>query len=898
MEKIIVYFVNNPYLCIALFIIFLILTATLMWKRRRKYIIEEMEDIPFDFVPTPIDEYGEKVSFLNERVAEMFKLKNSLFKFPDLEPLLLKRKEQYLLGYYAKMGVYLLYCEDIEESSVITIEKQKEIEKRMQNLVEDMKRKAHYNHIENWNVTAYYIITKGKFEKNANSTIKWFQEDDFITYLIREEFEKYANEVLIGNCNKISKITGKSLNKTFISPKKEDQLLETYLDNWLVEESNKQIIITGDYGMGKTSFITYYASVLGKQILEKFRKNEPIERFPIVVNLKNLNSVALSDKIGATLSSDLGISSHLFDKLVQKGKIVFLLDGFDEMGFGGKSNESKVKSFDAIWSKLATKNNKIIITGRTRYFENEVMKTEFLRIKETRTAPYGEEIKLQSLKEAEIYNYLTKWYPKNAKKYMAWLKEAQRKSLYDLCSRPYFTSLIALDMEEIYSQKEKKEWTGVALMDKWIERQIDKNIQGGTQKKDSYRRDLIWLFFKELAVELYIKDCTSMPTEFFNEYLKNFVDSKMTKRNIDEKMAFASELRTGYFLQDDEDEWTFAHKPIYEYLIARKIMELLVDKKGSLKHPILSKKWTPEISAFVDDMIPIKFREEEKEYGIPALLLMVNGYKSEFTAKMYRYYTSDWGSVLFLTMIYVLITIVFGVLIWIICSNLNLINQPLYALALPSIIYFVLFTTNLFLRLFIDNPEGIVSTAFSIFSKKEREDFKHENGLGSFAFSFLFVFFGIGIASLIISNATTIDMSNNLTYFSAFISGLIFLILFFKEKPEIGEWFGIGSSFLIAWGFIYISVVGINQLYSHSHTPLKAEFKKIQYSFSGGRGGRSGSRSIEYKAKVDTTLFSLNSVNLKIDLLPNGYNLKDGDSIYINKCYGLLGFPLYEPIYK
>jgi hypothetical protein len=419
MEKIIAYFVNNVYLCIGFSIIFSILFAVFWWKKIKKTDIDEDIEDSFDFAPTPIEEYGGEVSFLNERVAEMFKLKNSLFKFPDLEPLLLKRDKQYLLGYYPKMGVHLLYCEDIEADFVITKEEQKEVEQRMQSLIEDMRKKAVYNYIENWNVTAYYIITKGKFEKNADSTIKCFQEDDFISYLIREEFEKYANDVLIGNCNKISKITGKSLNETFISPKKEDELLETYLDNWLVEESNKQIIITGDYGMGKTSFVTYYASILGKQILEKFKRNESIDRFPIVINLKNLNSVALSDKIAATLNSDLGISSHLFDKLIQKGKIVFLLDGFDEMGFGDKSNESKVKSFDAIWSKLATKNNKIVITGRTRYFESEVIKREFLRSEKTLAEPYGEEIKMQVLKEAEINEYLKKWYPKNAKKYIA-----------------------------------------------------------------------------------------------------------------------------------------------------------------------------------------------------------------------------------------------------------------------------------------------------------------------------------------------------------------------------------------------------------------------------------------------------------------------------------------------
>jgi hypothetical protein len=432
-------------------------------------------------------------------------------------------------------------------------------------------------------------------------------------------------------------------------------------------------------------------------------------------------------------------------------------------------------------------------------------------------------------------------------------------------------------------------------MKKWIERQIDKNIQGGTQKRDNYRRDLIWLFFKDLAVELYLKDSMSISTEIFNEYLRNFVDTKMTKRTEDEKKAFMSELRTGYFLQDDDEEWTFAHKPIYEYLVARKIMELLVDKKGSLKHPILSKKWTPEISAFVDDMIPMKFREEEKEYGIPALLLMVNGYKSEFAAKMYRYYISGWGGIWLFTILYIIIVIILGVLIGTICSMFNLTNHPLYTLALPTTIYFILFAKNLLLRLFMDNPEGIVPTAFSIFSKEERDNLKHENSLDSFFMSFLFIFFLVGIISSIISNTVTIDIPNNLVYVSALLSVFMCFGLILNEKPENRDWFLLVLLFLMGWGFICTWAIGINKLYTYSHRSIKTEFKIENFSSRSPRGTSTGTK---YKVKVDKTLVNLEVVDLNIDLLPNGYNLKDGDSIYINKCYGILGFPLYEPIYK
>lgn len=81
MEKIVAYFANNAYLYISLSIIFLILIAIFWWKKIQKVYVEEIYDDSFDFAPTPIEEYGEDVSFLNERVAEMFKLKIAYLNF-------------------------------------------------------------------------------------------------------------------------------------------------------------------------------------------------------------------------------------------------------------------------------------------------------------------------------------------------------------------------------------------------------------------------------------------------------------------------------------------------------------------------------------------------------------------------------------------------------------------------------------------------------------------------------------------------------------------------------------------------------------------------------------------------------------------------------------------------
>ena len=283
----------------------------------------------------------------------------------------------------------------------------------------------------------YYILATGEFSPNSDSIPLICQtEDEFINSLI--DFSRYFKNQLIDSYAK-SKIYSavttednkKTLAETFVPPlfytdddvkNVEDESLESaakprenlkrYVDDWLSNSSdNKHLALLGDYGMGKTSFLKYYAATLAQDILD----GRPVKRFPVLISLTNTSPrhggiiKSIAEFVACYL---LGVDYELFEKLIHKGKILFLLDAFDEMGFIG-THEQRVKQFREIW-RLAVKNNKIILSGRPSYFPTEFELRQALNIpkkghEHIQIRPYSERIVLTYLDDDRISTYITRY---------------------------------------------------------------------------------------------------------------------------------------------------------------------------------------------------------------------------------------------------------------------------------------------------------------------------------------------------------------------------------------------------------------------------------------------------------------------------------------------------------
>ncbi|WP_321436321.1 pentapeptide repeat-containing protein [uncultured Bacteroides sp.] len=573
--------------------------------------------------------------FFELRIKELFELK---YKRQDLQlkELISQDTNKILYGTYEddfNTIVKIIYC-DSKSISLITSFKIKEIQEYLTNEIfkktkcDDTKKTiAHY----------YYISSIAKFESSTNN-IKCLTEDEFIkglidfNYYLKKKITNYKNDKLFSAISEQEK--RKTLAETFIEPayiigenKKASITLYKYISEWINNTNeNKHLAILGDYGMGKTSFAKYLTYRLSENILS----GNSFSRFPVYISLTNCSPMhgGISKNIKSFVAEYLGVDYALFNKLVEKGKILFILDAYDEMGFIG-TNQQRFKQFNEIW-QLATKNNKIVFTGRPSYFPTEFELKKTLALPEegyeiVQTQPYAEKLTLKPLDDKRMQLYIEKYYQQKATIYFRWIKS--NKSLYELCKRPSMMHIIREMLEDLYNSKDNYHMSAGYVIKRyinyWINRQESKKIQSAFEGTSAKKEDFIVTFFTKLAVEFYLSD----KLKISSEDILNKITEEIRYRNlpilenIESKEGFCLEILTGYFIERDGDDYKFVHKSFFEFFIASKIKELI--KQNKFNDPLMLKSWSLEVMDFIYDVIPENKKENK---NIPALLSLANNH--------------------------------------------------------------------------------------------------------------------------------------------------------------------------------------------------------------------------------------------------------------------------------
>jgi len=136
-------------------------------------------------------------------------------------------------------------------------------------------------------------------------------------------------------------------------------VIDDYLDVWLRSEGQLQLTILGDYGTGKSTVAKRLAYRQAKRYLD----NPINERIPVVIELKNYQkSVSLESLITDLLINKYSVeikNFNAFKHLNEAGKLLLILDGFDEMAsrVDYKITLANFREFD----KLISENSKLVL---------------------------------------------------------------------------------------------------------------------------------------------------------------------------------------------------------------------------------------------------------------------------------------------------------------------------------------------------------------------------------------------------------------------------------------------------------------------------------------------------------------------------------------------------------
>ena len=144
--------------------------------------------------------------------------------------------------------------------------------------------------------------------------------------------------------------------------------LDLYMDEWLKERGKVHFSLLGEFGMGKTWFCRHYAY----RQLERYLADPVNQRLPLLITLRDFTKALtaeqlINDALQVRYKVPLmGNPFNVFKEMNRQGKLLLILDGFDEMA--RKVDYQTV--VDNFWelAKLVDDNSKVILTSRTEYF--------------------------------------------------------------------------------------------------------------------------------------------------------------------------------------------------------------------------------------------------------------------------------------------------------------------------------------------------------------------------------------------------------------------------------------------------------------------------------------------------------------------------------------------------
>ena len=140
--------------------------------------------------------------------------------------------------------------------------------------------------------------------------------------------------------------------------------LEASIIDWVLNENGGVLLITGDFGAGKTSLLQRLTYRLARAAL-----NGASDIRPIYTELKYLSKYRNIDDLlyySIPFAEDSRVTPLQFMKLINEGNFALFLDGFDEI-HTASTDEERAMSFMQ-FAKLMKGETPIIITSRPTYF--------------------------------------------------------------------------------------------------------------------------------------------------------------------------------------------------------------------------------------------------------------------------------------------------------------------------------------------------------------------------------------------------------------------------------------------------------------------------------------------------------------------------------------------------
>ncbi|MEI8211546.1 MAG: sigma-70 family RNA polymerase sigma factor [Planctomycetota bacterium] len=379
----------------------------------------------------------------------------------------------------------------------------------------------------------------------------------------------------------------------------ENQPARKFFSAWIENAEEKQLTVLGDVGIGKT----FLSKVVAYEAALKYRENPGVARLPIRIDLRNADRQFTLEAlfISHFAKNEMrDLSFDLFRHSIRSGRVLVILDGFDEMS-AKVTPQITAKNFQEL-ARIVEGNAKVILTCRTHYFRSRSDEEEVV---------YGENSNYGSESARELYwdlisrrgfqiAYLREFNFSQVEQYVERVKKSKApdaikkiKSIYnleELCQRPMLLEMIVKSIGKIDTKNISAAALYQVFTDAWIHRDKWRDILTPSEKCD---------FLEGLACLLTTRGDESIHYSVLADFIKGGVASKISdpKRLLE----IDSDVRTSTFLtRDDNGNYGFAHRSYREFFQARSIRSALLGRNYDF---ISRRRLTPEEVGFTVDLL-------------------------------------------------------------------------------------------------------------------------------------------------------------------------------------------------------------------------------------------------------------------------------------------------------
>jgi WD40 repeat protein len=335
---------------------------------------------------------------------------------------------------------------------------------------------------------------------------------------------------------------------------------------WMGTERARLLVVLGDFGRGKTSFL--------RQLTRVLHSAERPGVTPILVELRHLEKAPTLDELLMQHLVRQGVkgdfSTAKLRYMITSGRVALLFDGFDELELR-VGYDSAAEYLQGLLDSAAGQ-AKVILTSRTQHFRStEEVRTVLGKRVEDRAG--SRVVVLEEFSNEQILEFLTKLHPDDPDRARTRFELISGiANLLDLAHNPRILTFVAeLDEERLRAaaRNEAGEITAASLymeiIDFWLTREEERHTH--EQGLRPITKDERLNACTALALRLWASKVPQLAlTDLSAEITLALKD--IAQRGYTDEQAVHSIASGSLLVRDEDGSFTFIHQSIMEWLVA------------------------------------------------------------------------------------------------------------------------------------------------------------------------------------------------------------------------------------------------------------------------------------------------------------------------------------------